>query len=88
MTVAQEYFILDYLRKYGDVDSCSGEFHNEFYKKFGGSTKITIYDTKCVIKAMSKLSAMYKDGKINRYKVSYNFKIDKKPSWGYSYWLG
>lgn len=88
MTVQQEVFIIEYLKKgHSNIDACNSQFHDTFYKKFGGSTRITINGTKCVNKAMLKLHQMWEDGKLDRCSIIYDCKIDKKPSWGYSYWL-
>ena len=87
MTIAQEQFIIKCIKKYKSVDSCHSEFHKGFLEKFGGTTKMTVYDTICVNKAMSKLQKMHSEGKLQRCMMIYDFKIAQKPSWGYSYWL-
>lgn len=87
MTIAQENFILEYLASNKSVDACSVNFHEEYFEKFGGTTKITAHGVLYVSKAMRKLQDMYKIGQLSRCVVIYDFKVEKNPSWGYSYWL-
>ena len=87
MTIAQENFILEYLTFYKNVDMYSIDFHEKFHEKFGGNTKMTVHGTMYVNKAMYKLKEMYKNHKLRRCSVVYDFKVEHRPSWGYSYWL-
>lgn len=89
MKKQQREFILAYLREHLSADACDTEFHDEFYRRFGGKRRNVNYGARMVYKAMTCLREMHRDGLLSRAVIplDYTDLPDGFPKWVYSYAL-
>ena len=81
-------FIIEYLRENCGTDALDTEFHDEFYRRFGGNRKQCVIGAQTVYKAQRWLLKMHKDGFLDRGVISLSTNAQMGfPSWVYTYWL-
>jgi hypothetical protein len=79
-------FILEYAEKNFAVDICNQNFHEEFFKRFGGKRKATFWGAQPVEKAQKYLRELYDEGILSRSIVSLGANRPPGfPRWVYSY---
>lgn len=83
----QEEWIINYIKEYGSADVCNTQFHDEFHEEFGGKRKGYLYGADPVLKAQALLGKMWKERKLNRFKISLLEHVSGMPNWVYVYEL-
>lgn len=86
-TGQQKQFILNYLANHIETSVTDEEFHDEFYKRFGGNRKLTHFGAQPVYKAMRLLEYMYRQKLINRGIMGLTEHEIGFPNWCYTYYL-
>lgn len=86
-TAEQETFVLTWLAEHYSADACNQDFHDEFWRRFGGARVPKYWGAQPVLKTQRLLERMWRDGLLERARVGLWRPEPGLPRWVYVYTL-
>lgn len=84
-TIVKEEWIIDYIDKNGVVSILDAEFVDRYIEKFNPAHILQPYGAHTCRELGRMLSSLYKQFRLNRYKMSIHEMGDTYPNWVYMY---